>query len=201
MLQGLISTKDYDGWQIDWEHLDSYRFWCKQSHPSNSKVAAIVMLNPGSLSGNGANLSKDTTLRILRELFKETSYNPFIINLFNLATPKPNILFERWEERDHKEFHITSLPQKEFAAVMYAYGDYENRKNYSLDIKERISEIQTYLSDIPEIVVPKNKSGTPKHPIPIQHQSLMGVFREAIINHALANRTLNAECGNSPATG
>ena len=193
MFGGSIHSRDYDGWCVTWESLDDYRFWCSQTHPANQKYAAVVMLNPGSLFGNGENLSRDTTLRILRELFLGTQYNPYVINLFNLATPKPQILFERWEYRDHSGFDYTLLPKNEMAAVMYAYGDYENWDKYSTTIKERISKVRKFLSEIPEIVVPRNKSGTPKHPLPVQQQGLKGAFRQAIIEHASANKAIIAD--------
>jgi hypothetical protein len=193
MFGGIVHTKNYDGWRVSWESLGEYRFWCSQVHPSNSRLAAIVMLNPGNLSGDGANLSRDTTLRVLRELFLGTRYNPFVINLFNLATPKSQVLFEHWEERDNPAFKYTLLPKDELAAVMYAYGDYENRDRHSTDIKDRISEVRDFLSGVPEIIVPRNKSGTPKHPLPIQTQKLKDDFQQAIIEHASANLALNAD--------
>jgi hypothetical protein len=168
-------------------------------HPSNPKLAAVVMLNPGSLSGNGENLNRDTTLRVLRELFLGTQYNPYVINLFNLATPKPQILFERWENREHPGFEYARLPKNQLVAVMYAYGDYENWDRYSTEIKNRISEAREFLSGIPEIVVPRNKSGTPKHPLPVQQQGLKGVFRQAIIEHAPVNTVLQPTSGRDAA--
>ena len=69
MFGGNTHTKNYDGWYVIWESLNENRFWCSQEHHSNSSFVAVVMLNPGSLSGNGENLSRDTTLRIMRELF------------------------------------------------------------------------------------------------------------------------------------
>ena len=152
------------------------------------------MLNPGSLSRNGENLSKDTTLRILRELFLGTKYNPYVINLFNLATPKPQVLFEHWESRDHPNFEYAKIPMDDMVAVMYAYGDYDNLDKYSKTIKERISEVREFLSCVPEIIVPRNKSGTPKqHPLPVQRQGLKAEFRDAIIQHAAANKALQPE--------
>ncbi len=195
MFGGEILSKEYDGWNISWETLDEYRFWCSQKHPSNTKNSLVVMLNPGSLSGNGENLSRDTTLRILRELFLDTKYNPCVINLFNLATPKPQVLFERWQFRDHPNFEYKKIPMGEMAAVMYAYGDYENWDKYSSPIKERISKVREYLSSIPEIIVPRNKSGTPKHPLSVQQQGLKADFRDAIMQHAAANKAFKRDAG------
>ena len=197
MFGGTTYSKDIDGWVVSWESLDCYRFWCKQEHPANSKVAAVVMLNPGNLSGDGKNLSRDTTLRVLRKIFEGTSYNPFVINLFNLATPKSREFFEAWNNRDHLAFNYSTLPIQEFTFVMYAYGDYENRKDYPLEIKERISEIRGFMNSVPEISVPRNKSGTPKHPLSVQRQCLKEKFRQAIISNAMS-KSLNGASGLRP---
>lgn len=188
MFDGKFYSRQLDNWCISWESADDYRFWCLQEHRSNSRYAAVVMLNPGSLSGAGENLSRDTTLRVLRELFKDTSYNPFVINLFNLATPKPHVLFEQWERRDHPLFAYRALPIGKFSAVMYAYGDYENRNEYQAQITERIMELREILRGVPEIEIPRNPSGTPKHPMSVQMQGLKEQFRQEILKHALANR-------------
>jgi len=182
-------SKPIDGWNVSWESHGPYRLWCKQEHPANEKTAAVVMLNPGSLSGNGSNLSRDTTLRVLRELFGNSGYNPFVVNLFNLATPKPEVLFDQWPLRDDAEFDYSSLPVRDFSAVLYAYGSYEHHATYSDEVLTRIDQIKSLLSGIPEIVVPKASNGTPKHPMRIQIEKLKDVFRDAISKHAAANNS------------
>jgi len=186
MHNGTIYSKSLGSWSISWESSEDYRFWCLQEHPSNSRIVAIVMLNPGSLSGAGENLNQDTTLRVLRDFFEGTSFNPYVINLFNLATPKPHVLFEKWERRDHPSFSYQELPIARFSAVMYAYGNYENGDDYPTQIQERIAAVRDVLHGIPEIAVPRNQSGTPKHPLTAQQQGLNGVFREKIISYAEA---------------
>lgn len=204
MFGGETQSRDINGWRVSWESLDGHRFWCEQEHPSNSLAAAVVMLNPGSLSGNGDGLSQDTTLRILREIFAGTSYNPFVINLFTLATAKPSVLFEKWARRDHLAFKYGGLPLHRFSAVMYAYGDYENGEEHSSEIKTRIVEVRACLKGVHELVVPTNKSGTPKHPLPIQRQNLKDTFKQAILAHASAGqvgeRTANMAGHETPAS-
>lgn len=190
MFGGKTYAKEIDGWRVTWESLGGYRFWCRQEHPGNSRIAAVVMLNPGSLSEDGEGLSRDTTLRVLRKIFDGTSYNPFVINLFNFSAPKPDAFFAAWEHRDHSAFNYAGLPKSEFSAVMYAYGDYENGTYYPLEIKKRIADIRAFLCGVPEIDVPRNQSGTPKHPLPVQRQGLKDKFRQAIIKHASANNSL-----------
>jgi len=194
MFGGTTYERQIHDWLVSWESLGYYRFWCKQEHPENSRVVAVVMLNPGSLNANGEGLSRDTTLRVLREIFIGTSYNPFVINLFNFAAPKPAEFFKAWEHRDHPAFKFAKLQKDEFSAVMYAYGDYENGGNYHLEIKQRIAEIRCFMSEVPEINVPKNMSGTPKHPLPVQQQGLKETFRQAIITHASSHHTLKRDC-------
>jgi hypothetical protein len=187
MYNGTVYSKPLDSWLISWESCEDYRFWCLQEHPSNYRIAAVVMLNPGSLSGTGENLNRDTTLRILRHCFEGTSYNPFVINLFNLATTDPDIMFKRWEQRDYPAFSYQDLPIARFSSVMYAYGDYENGNKYPEQIKERIATVRDALRGIPEIEVTKNPSGSPTHPRRAQLRGLRDVFRERIIKHATAN--------------
>jgi hypothetical protein len=187
MFNGQICSAECDGWIIRWESLDGYRFWCRQEHPSHTKTAAVVMFNPGSLSGMGENLQKDTTLRVLRDIYNSTSYNPFIINLYNLAAAKTKNLFDQWEQRDHPNFNYSGLPLNEFSAVLYAYGDYENKGKYADEIKKRIEEVRNVFANVPEIVVPAkllNITGTPKHPLSVQMKRLKNEYRQAIINHA-----------------
>lgn len=178
---GEVFSQNLDGWKIAWESKQNYRFWCIQQHDTNTHHVAVVMLNPGSLSRNGENLTRDTTLRILREVFLNTGFNPFVINLFNLATPSPEKLFEHWDSRDDEAFSYSALPINSFKAVLFAYGDYEYGDRYGPEIKERISLLRGQLSAIQEIVIPKNKSGTPKHPLVWQRQKLKDVVREAIV--------------------
>lgn len=161
-----------DGWEISWGSSYSYRHWCTQCHSSNDNYALIVMLNPGSLSHSGENLSKDITLRILREVFQETGLNPFVVNLFDYSASTTEEFFSNWEKRDGEKLIYDSLSINDFKGVLYAYGDYENICEYQTTIKSRISFIKSRLSALPEIVLPKNMNGTPKHPIIWQRQKI-----------------------------
>ncbi|MCD4737484.1 MAG: hypothetical protein K8R53_15680 [Bacteroidales bacterium] len=60
------------------------------------------MFSPGSLTVDGKNLKKDTTLRIIREVFDNTGFNPFIINFFDFTHPKPKMIFKNWSKRERK---------------------------------------------------------------------------------------------------
>ena len=178
---GQVTEKEINGWTVSWEAVPGYRFWCYQKRELDAPAVAVVMLNPGSLSGSGENLNRDTTLRILREIFDGTGCNTYVVNLFNFATPKPSQLFSQWEKRDHHDFSYPSLPLSHVSAVLYAYGDYEFRKDYSGEIRSRICEVRDAFSGIPEITgVKRNKSGAPKHPLPIQRQKLKSEFQQAI---------------------
>ena len=102
-----------------------------------------------------------------------------IINLYNLATPKPEILFNDWNLKDNNRFSYSGISIFTFKAVLYAYGDYEN-KRYGDEIKDRIVLVKKHFSAVKEIIIPKNKSGTPKHPYVWQTQSLKTVIKKAI---------------------
>lgn len=180
ILGGEVFSYSLDGWEISWESDTVYRYWCYQQHTSNYYPVAVVMLNPGSLSGRGENLTKDTTLRVLREVFVNTGFNPLIINLFNLAPPNPEILFESWNLKDSDKFSYSSIPINTCKAVLFAYGNYEHHLQYGNEIKARISLVKRHFMAVQEIVIPTNKSGTPKHPIVWQRQMLKPVVHKAI---------------------
>lgn len=134
------------------------------------------MFNSGSLSGNGANLKKDTTLRILRDVCRKAKVNSFIINLFDYASSSTKTLFDNWGNKDSATLifdKLNNIPNIPLKAYIRAYGDYENHGIQDTDIKDRADFIkhQIYYF-LKEINLPKNKSGTPKHPIVWQRQKI-----------------------------
>lgn len=172
ILDGKVYSYQLEEWCVAWESKGEYRHWCSQSHPRNDKVVIVVMLNPGSLSGDGRNLTKDTTLRILREVFYGSGFNPFVINLFDLATPSPDDLFDNWKKRDSNSLIYSAIRGKDFSGILYAYGDYEHSDEYGPEILTRIRLVRDNFSHLTEIVLPKNQNGTPKHPIMWQRQKI-----------------------------
>jgi len=183
VLNGDIYCHQLNGWLVSWESDAEYRHWCYQSLPNQDHEILVVMINPGSLSGNGKNLSKDVTLRILREVFTETNANPFVVNLFDYATPSPNELFKNWELRDNHQLIFSKIKNRKFAGVLYAYGDYENRKDYGHEVKERISLVKNHFQELNEIILPKNNSGTPKHPLVWQRQMIKDEIHRNIVEY------------------
>jgi hypothetical protein len=182
ILNGNIYIHQLDGWSISWESDGDYRHWCLQSQSDNENEILLVMINPGSLSGDGKNLRRDTTLRIIREAFSETGANPFIINLFDYATPSPNVLFENWSKKDNKNLVFTEVKKRKFSAIMYAYGDYENNIEFGSEVKNRISHVREEFKYLPEVVLPKNNSGSPKHPMIWQTQGIKGEIHKHILS-------------------
>ncbi|MCL6100242.1 MAG: DUF1643 domain-containing protein [Bacteroidetes bacterium] len=180
ILNGKVYAHQVGKWIISWESDGNYRHWCYQKHPSNNKDVLVVMLNPGSLSGDGKNLTKDTTLRILREVFGDTGCNPFIVNLFDLATPSTAEFFKNWENRDSKLLVYSKLKEKNYCGIIYAYGDYEQVEDQGLDILKRIKLVRGILNYLPEINLPKNNSGSPKHPILWQRQKIKAEIKTLI---------------------
>ncbi len=172
ILNGMVYSQFLDGWQISWESAGHYRHWCYQEKDSGWENLIVVMFNPGSLSGDGANLRRDTTLRILREVCGPARLNPYIINLFDYACPSPQQLFNDWSSRDAHDTVFDRLALDQFDYVIMAYGDYENGGQYEDDIKERIHRVRESLQTLEEIDLPRNKSGTPKHPLIWQRQKL-----------------------------
>jgi len=177
-----VYNKYLDGWRICWESEGSYRHWCLLEQVSNADIVLIVMLNPGSLRSDGRDIKKDTTLRILREVFNNTGFSPLVVNLFDFSTTSPTILFSNWNKKDSKNLIYSRLDFTNIKAVLYAYGDYQNRKVEGPDIIERIEFVKKHFSDIPEILIPKNKSDTPKHPMAWQRERLKSNVKESIVN-------------------
>jgi len=100
IIKGKVYSHELDGWLVSWESESEYRHWCHQTNENFVENLLVVMFNPGSLSGDGKNLRKDTTLRILREVCGPAGVNPFVVNLFDYASPSPDELFSNWEKRD-----------------------------------------------------------------------------------------------------
>ncbi|CAN7411107.1 DUF1643 domain-containing protein [Duganella sp. LjRoot269] len=172
LLGGEIYSYDLDGWCVEWESTTDYRHWCQQSKTGFEENLLVVMFNPGSLNSDGRNLRRDTTLRILREVCEPISVNIFVVNLFDFASPAPDELFANWPKRDSHELVFAKLRSMKFSAIIRAYGDYENRGERDAEIKERISFVNSIFSNLKEIALPKNSSGTPKHPMIWQRQML-----------------------------
>jgi hypothetical protein len=188
ILNGKIYKHALDDWTVFWESKGPYRHWCKQIHPKNRKLILVVMLNPGSLSHDGKELTKDITLRILREVFFTTGFNPFVINLFDYAATSPDELFENWDKRDGDELIYRKLHVSEFSGVLYAYGDYETHRQYGTQVLERIKMVRNIFSSLKEVLLPTNSSCTPSHPIIWQLQKRKPRVQK-IITHFFGNAT------------
>lgn len=174
-----------DGWHISWEVQGGHRLWCKQEQPGVDLTMAVVMLNPGSLYGQGEKLKRDTTLRILRDVFLGSGFNPLVVNLFTFATPRPYELFGNWESRDIAGFELQQLlRQHPPSAVLYAYGAYEKDAEFGGEVLARIQEVRRSFAAIPEVQVPLSKQNTPKHPMRVQIEKLKDTYRELIRSSA-----------------
>jgi hypothetical protein len=169
VLGGMIHCKQYKNWDVSWETDGDYRHWCIQrpSDSPTSRLISVVLTNPGTLSGDGRELARDTTLRILRTTFEGTRYGCLILNLFDFATPKPPVLFGQWNNRDKIKSKLVYevFPQKHVVATIFAYGDYENSSPPTIrrQVKDRISLIRDRLRALPVIESPLNRTGSPKH--------------------------------------
>ncbi|MCX7874897.1 MAG: DUF1643 domain-containing protein [Melioribacteraceae bacterium] len=161
-----------------WESNDNYRHWCLQKHPQNKKLVLVVLFNPGSLSFDGANLSKDTTLRILRYAFINSGLNPLVINLFDYATPKRHLLFANWDLRDYKLLVYEKLLSFDIYGILYAFGNIDEDKKYMGLIESRIQKIKSIYSNVPEI----NLSIKSKHPIRWQIEKKIKVINKELIS-------------------
>ena len=171
LMNGNVYKHQLGQWVISWETKDFYRHWCIQKHSNGKFPILVIMLNPGSLSGQGENLTKDTTLEVLREVFEQTTAYPIIVNLFDFCTPNQERLFKNWKNRDSKELIYDIIDYSDFAGVIYAYGSYEDNALYRSDILERIDYIKSCVH-VPEIVLPLNNDQSPKHPLRYRREKL-----------------------------
>lgn len=167
---GQVYEQSVDGWDVSWESNGIYRHWCHQIKNNEWDNLLVVMFNPGSLSGSGSNLRKDTTLRILRNVCAPARLNPYIVNLFDYASPSTNSLFNNWHIRDSDSLIFDKLELSKFRAFVMAYGNYENRSDHGQDIRVRVELIRVALGGLQEIILPKNSEGTPKHPMRWQRE-------------------------------
>jgi hypothetical protein len=186
ILIGTEYKRTLEDWEISWGSTNNlYRHWCKQVHGLNNGFILVVMFNPGSLKGQGIKLSRDTTLRILREVFQGTGLNPFIINLFDFSASTTDEFFNNWEKRDGEKLIFDDLALSDFKGVLYAYGDYENLRTYRSIIIDRIDFVRNKSSLLPEISLCKNISGTPRHPYSWQLKKLKNDIRNIIKEFAI----------------
>ena len=79
ILEGIVHSQKLDSWLVSWESEGKYRHWCHQTKEGFTKNLLVVMFNPGSLSGDGKNLKRDTTLKILREVCEPAGVNPCLL--------------------------------------------------------------------------------------------------------------------------
>lgn len=142
LLNGTLLKKSIDNWDIIWETNENYRHWCLQKHPENDKTALLILFNPGSLNSNPDSLNKDTTLRVLREVFHKTGFNTFVINLFDYCIPDYRELKKNWKRRDYKSLVYEKLITYDFIFSMYAYGSINKNDIVYNDLISRINLVK-----------------------------------------------------------
>lgn len=175
-MQAIMNGKVYkhiiSDWEVSRESYGEYRHWCYQYHKNNTKTLLVIMFNPGSLSGDGSNLTQDTTLRILREVCGQAQFNTWVINLFDYADPNAEGIFENWHKRDRENSPLIYeyLDKFPYDNYIFAYGGFGGE--FQDQINARISMIKSLLPKDKEILLIKNQNGTPKHPIVWQRQKL-----------------------------
>jgi hypothetical protein len=177
-LGGTVYQYTLDDWSIAWESNGDYRHWCRQEKVDHSQSVIIVMKNPGSLSGDGKNLKKDTTLRILRVVGDSTRLNWLVINLFDFATPKPSELHEHWNSRDSEALIYSKIRKADYQFILFAHGDLDPDRQ--ADYAKRIALVQKSFGALTPIVIPATKSGNPTHPMNWQRNKVIDQVIDAI---------------------
>ena len=181
VLGGTVFSHAIDGWEVSWESAGDYRHWCIQEMAKHSDQVVIVMKNPGSLSGNGANLRRDATLRILRTVGDAVGINWLVVNLFDYATPQPQQMHDNWDQRDGKALVYRRLDTENCRFVIYAYGDLH--ADHYEDYSARVKHVRESFAALNEIPIPTTKAGNPVHPMNWQRNKLMNQVITAIDDH------------------
>jgi hypothetical protein len=179
IMGGTVFCHHIDGWDVAWESSGEYRHWCRQTRRTHSESVLAVLMNPGSLSGDGSNLRRDTTLRILRVVGQRASINWVIVNLFDLATPKPGELHVRWRHRDSNALVFEVLDLQDVPFVLFAHGNVG--AEHEADSRSRITTVRSAFAPLREIHIPRTKAGHPVHPMNWQRQRLMSDVVGAIV--------------------
>jgi len=171
LMGGTVFRHHLDGWDVSWESSGNYRHWCIQTRQGHGARVVVVMKNPGSLSGDGANLRRDTTLRILRVIGDAAQVDWLVVNLFDYATPSLRELHDNWQARDAESLVFGGLDLLACRSVIFAYGDFD--ADHIADYGERVAMVRTALASLREISIPATKAGNPVHPINWQRNRLM----------------------------
>lgn len=181
ILGGTVFEHTIDDWQVSWESDGDYRHWCIQESSEHSDRVVIVMKNPGSLSGDGANLRRDRTLRILRIVGEAAGINWVIVNLFDYATPKLQCLHDNWDRRDGNALVYRHIDIENCRFVIFAYGDLIT-EHYA-EYFARIEHVRKSFESLEDISIPTTKAGNPVHPMNWQRNKLMTQVIDAIKHH------------------
>lgn len=159
LMGGSVFRHHLDGWDVSWESSGKYRHWCVQSRQGHSARVVVVMKNPGSLSGDGANLKCDTTLRILRTVGDAAQIDWLVVNLFDYAAPNPQTLHDNWQERDAQSIAFRHLDVLADRFVIFAHGDFE--ANHVADYRERLAQVRNALGRCARSLLPPRRLAIP----------------------------------------
>lgn len=171
LLGGKVFEHAIDGWLVTWESRGPYRHWALLQRSEFDSEILVVMKNPGSLRGDGSNLRRDTSLRILRKLGDAVSANMMVANLFDFADPKPEVLRANWKRRDGTKLVYPHLAKRSYEGILFAHGD--PVKLPLADYVERIAHVRSVFKRVPEITGPKTKAGYPAHTLNWQRHKLI----------------------------
>ena len=181
ILGGTVFQHSLSDWLVTWESSGNYRYWCVQAKCGHTNSITIVLKNPGRLSGDGSDLNRDTTLRILREVGSRARVNWLVLNLFDYADPKPAGLHQNWELRDAEQLVYPAIAHREHRYLMLAHGDFD-RERYA-DYAERANVIRAFFPSSTAIPVPLTKRGNPHHPMNWQRMKLTDEIIASIVAH------------------
>jgi hypothetical protein len=175
---GEIFARDLDGWHVSWESAGAHRHWCVQRKPGHRERIVVVLKNPGSLSGDGRDLRRDTTLRILRRVGEAVRADWLIVNLFDYAAPDPRDLHANWLRRDRRSLVFPRLDLRGARFLVVAHGDFG--VDHARAFAARAAFVRKALAPLREIAIPRTKAGNGVHPINWQRLRLLPRVIDAI---------------------
>ena len=175
---GRVFTRELDDWSVSWESAGAYRHWCAQTRTGHRRAVVIVLKNPGSLRRDGADLRRDTTLRILRTVGEAAGIDWLIVNLFDYAAPNPRDLHANWRRRDARALVFRRLDLSHTRFVIVAHGDYD--ASHERAYRKRIALVRHALASLHEIAIPVTQAGNGIHPMNWQRRRLLPRVVQAI---------------------
>ena len=136
-----------------------YRHWLIRSWDDSKDMCCFIMLNPSTADAD----NDDPTIRRCISFSKKWGFGGFcVVNLFDLRTPKPSVLFESENPCSDRADYFIEQALNEFSQIIPAWGNHGIYQERSQEVNWMIGH--SFLAE-PARCLGFNKSGEPKHPL------------------------------------